>query len=292
MPGWDVRVLGESGTEADAGEIGALVVKLPLPPGTLADALERGRALSRGLPRRVPGYYKTADAGFMDEDGYVFVMARTDDIINVAGAPPVDRRDGGGARVAPRRGRVRGASAWPTRSRARCPSGFVVLKAGVERPHDDIVAEVVALVREQIGPVAAFKTAVVVKRLPKTRSGKILRGTMQKIADGEEYSVPATIDDPAILDEIGRRCGGRLREDRGARRSSLRAARRGGRERARRTSVVTLPAGLTVQSGWPGIGGVFSRVEPARGGTGSRPAWPLTCAARAMKSSVLATRRV
>ncbi|MDX1529770.1 MAG: propionyl-CoA synthetase, partial [Gammaproteobacteria bacterium] len=148
-----------------------------------------------------PGYYKTADAGFIDEDGYVFVMARTDDIINVAG----HRLSTGGmeevlaAHPDVAECAVIGAA---DQMKGQLPVGFLVLNAGVDRSHDEIVKEAIQSVREQIGPVAAFKTAVVVKRLPKTRSGKILRGTMQKIADDEDWNMPATIDDPAILGEI------------------------------------------------------------------------------------------
>ncbi len=186
------------------GEIGALVVKLPMPPGsspTLWNADERFR---EAYLSAFPGYYQTADAGYIDEHGYVFVMARTDDIINVAG-----HRLSTGAieEVLASHPDVAECAVIGVADelKGQLPVGLLVLKAGVERPHAEIVAEVVQLVRERIGPVASFKTAVVVERLPKTRSGKILRGTMRRIADGEEYTVPATIDDPAILDEITRR---------------------------------------------------------------------------------------
>jgi propionyl-CoA synthetase len=201
VPGWDVRVLDETGVETDAGEIGSLVVKLPMPPGaspTLWNAEERFR---EAYLAAFPGYYKTADAGFVDEDGYVFVMARDDDIIKVAA-----HRLSTGAieEVLASHDDVAECAVLGVADalKGQVPVGLVVLKAGVERPHEEIAAELVALVREQIGPVAVFKTAAVVKRLPKTRSGKILRGTMRRIADGEEYGVPATIDDPAILGEI------------------------------------------------------------------------------------------
>jgi propionyl-CoA synthetase len=201
VPGWDVRVFDEAGREAAAGEIGSLVVKLPMPPGaspTLWNAEERYR---QAYLSTFPGYYQTADAGYLDEDGYVFVMARADDIIKVA----AHRLSTGAIEEA--------LASHPDVAecavigvadaiRGQLPLGFVVLKAGVERPHAEIVGELVALVRERIGPVAVFRTAAVVKRLPKTRSGKILRGTMRRIADGEEYTTPATIDDPAILGEI------------------------------------------------------------------------------------------
>jgi propionyl-CoA synthetase len=201
VPGWDVRVMSDEGGEATPGDIGAIVVKLPLPPGaspTLWNAEERFR---EAYLSAFPGYYQTADAGFVDEDGYVFVMARTDDIINVAG-----HRLSTGAieEVLASHPDVAECAVIGVADelKGQLPVGFVVLKAGVERPHDEIASELVALVRERIGPVAAFKTAVVVVRLPKTRSGKILRGTMRRIADSEEYTTPATIDDPAILDEI------------------------------------------------------------------------------------------
>jgi len=202
VPGWDVRVMDGNGNEAPAGEIGALVVKLPMPPGsspTLWNAQERYRETYLSA---FPGYYQTADAGYIDEDGYVFVMARTDDIINTAG-----HRLSTGAmeEVLAAHPDVAECAVVGVADdlKGQLPVGFLVLKAGVDRPHDEIVAEVVQLVRDRIGPVAAFKSAVVVLRLPKTRSGKILRGTMRRIADGEAYTTPATIDDPAILDEVG-----------------------------------------------------------------------------------------
>jgi propionyl-CoA synthetase len=201
VPGWDVRALGEDGKELPRGEIGALAVKLPMPPGatpTLWNAEDRFHAVYLSA---FPGFYQTADAGFVDEDGYVFVMARTDDIINVAG-----HRLSTGAmeEVLAAHSDVAECAVIGVADqlKGQLPLGFVVLKAGVDRPEETIGAELVQLVRERIGPVAAFKTAVVVPRLPKTRSGKILRGTMRRIADAEEYTVPATIDDPAILDEI------------------------------------------------------------------------------------------
>jgi len=202
VPGWDLRVMDTDGDEAPAGEIGAIVVKLPMPPGsspTLWNAEERYRETYLAA---FPGYYQTADAGYIDEDGYVFVMARTDDIINTAG-----HRLSTGAmeEVLAAHPDVAECAVVGVADdlKGQLPVGFLVLKAGVDRPHDEIVAEVVQLVRDRIGPVAAFKSAVVVIRLPKTRSGKILRGTMRRIADGEPYTTPATIDDPAILDEVG-----------------------------------------------------------------------------------------
>jgi propionyl-CoA synthetase len=201
VPGWDLHVLDEAGAERGPGEIGALVVKLPMPPGsspTLWNADERFRETYLDT---FPGYYQTADAGYLDEDGYVFVMARTDDIINTAG-----HRLSTGAmeEVLAAHSDVAECAVIGVSDelKGQTPVGFLVLKAGVERPHDEIVAEVVQLVRERIGPVAAFKNAVVVERLPKTRSGKILRGTMRRIADGEPYTIPATIDEPTLLDDV------------------------------------------------------------------------------------------
>ena len=201
VPGWDVHVVDEGGAERPPGEIGALVVKLPMPPGsspTLWNAEER---FLETYLTTFPGYYQTADAGYIDENGYVFVMARTDDIINTAG-----HRLSTGAmeEVLAAHPDVAECAVIGVADelKGQLPLGFVVLKAGVERPHDEIVGEVVQLVRERIGPVAAFKTAVVVERLPKTRSGKILRGTMRRIADGEAYAIPATIDEPTLLDDV------------------------------------------------------------------------------------------
>jgi propionyl-CoA synthetase len=201
-PGWDLRVLDAGGQELPANQTGALVVRLPMPPGaspTLWNADERFR---QTYLSSFPGYYETADAGYIDEAGYVFVMARTDDIINVAG----HRLSTGAIEdvMAAHPDVAECAVVGPADElKGQLPVGFLVLKAGVERPHEKIVAEVVQMVRDQIGPVAAFKTATVVDRLPKTRSGKILRATMRTIADGKQYTIPATIDDPAILGEIG-----------------------------------------------------------------------------------------
>ena len=207
VPGWDVRVVDNDGNDRQAGEIGAIVVRLPMPPGvtpTLWNAEDRFR---ESYLSSFPGCYETADAGYLDENGYLFVMARTDDIINVAG-----HRLSTGAieEVLASHADVAECAVIGVADdlKGQLPVGLVVLKAGVDRQHDEIVTEVVQLVRDRIGPVASFKRAVVVDRLPKTRSGKILRGTMRRIADAEEYTTPATIDDPAILDEIS----GALRE--------------------------------------------------------------------------------
>jgi len=201
VPGWDVRVVDPENRETKPGEIGALVIKLPLPPGAFPTLWNADERFVASYLSRFPGYYSTADAGFMDEDGYVYVMARTDDIINVAG-----HRLSTGAmeEVLASHADVAECAVIGVYNelKGQVPVGFLVLKRGVDRPHDEIVAELVHMVRQRIGPVAAFKTAMVVRALPKTRSGKILRGTMQKIADGQEYKVPATIDDSSTLTEI------------------------------------------------------------------------------------------
>ena len=201
MPGYGMEVLSDEGESLQAGELGNIVVKLPLPPGcfpTLWNAEERFR---EAYLEEFEGYYKTADAGYIDEDGYLFIMARTDDIINVAGHR---LSTGGMEEVLAEHKDVAECAVIgiADKMKGQVPCGFIVLNAGCNREHDEIQREAVALVREKIGPVAAFKNAMIVKRLPKTRSGKILRSTMQKIADGLEWKMPATIDDPSILDEI------------------------------------------------------------------------------------------
>src|SRR5205823_3112127 len=201
VPGWDLRVVAEDGAPRPPGQIGALVVKLPLPPGSSPTLWKADDRFRDTYLSAFPGYYQTADAGYMDENGYVFVMARTDDIINVAG-----HRLSTGAieEVLAAHPDVAECAVVGVADdlKGQVPLGLLVLKAGVEREPEAICAETVQLVRERIGPIAVFKQAVVVERLPKTRSGKILRGTMRRIADAEEYTTPATIDDPAILDEI------------------------------------------------------------------------------------------
>jgi propionyl-CoA synthetase len=191
----------EAGSEKPAGEIGDIVVKLPMPPGalpTLWNAHERFRETYLSAH---PGYYQTFDAGYIDEDGYVFVMSRTDDVINVAG-----HRLSTGAleEIVASHPAVAECAVIgvPDEVKGELPLGLVVLKVGVEIADEDISREIVALVRENLGPVAAFRTALVVDRLPKTRSGKILRRTLRQLASGEEPSVPATIEDPAVLDEV------------------------------------------------------------------------------------------
>jgi propionyl-CoA synthetase len=201
VPGWDVRVLDRDGGPAEPGAIGALAVRLPMPPGaspTLWHADERFREVYLSA---FPGYYNTGDAGYVDERGYVFVMARTDDVINVAGhrlsTGAVEEVLASHADVA--EAAVIGVA---DELKGQVPVGLVVLKAGVERPEADVAAELVQLVRDRIGPVASFKAAAVVERLPKTRSGKILRGTMRRIADGEDAAAPPTIEDSSALDDV------------------------------------------------------------------------------------------
>ena len=201
VPGWDIRVLDEELKEAGAGEIGALVARLPLPPGSLPTLWQADDRYREAYLEEFPGYYKTGDAGYIDEDGYVYVMTRTDDVINVAGHR---LSTGQMEEVLAAHPDVAECAVVGVADdlKGQTPLGLLVLNAGVERTHAAIEGEAVQLVRDQIGPVASFKTAIVVERLPKTRSGKILRGTVQKIADSEEYTVPPTIDDPAILPEI------------------------------------------------------------------------------------------
>jgi propionyl-CoA synthetase len=214
VPGWDVRVLDLENRETKPGEIGTLVIKLPLPPGAFPTLWNADERFIASYLSQFPGYYSTADAGFMDEDGYIYVMARTDDIINVAG-----HRLSTGAmeEVLASHADVAECAVIGVYDelKGQVPVGFLVLKRGVDRNHQEIVAEVVQMVRQRIGPVAAFKTALVVPALPKTRSGKVLRGTMQKIADGQDYKIPATIDDSSTLTEIAevlRRVGYALKQ--------------------------------------------------------------------------------
>jgi len=200
-PGWNLQVVDANCNPIKSGDIGALVVKLPLPPGSLPTLWNNDQGFIDAYLEEFPGYYKTADAGFIDEDGYAFVMSRTDDIINVAGhrlstgameEVLADHPDVAECAVLGVDDKLKG----------QVPIGFLVLNAGVTRSSDEIIKETVQMVRDRIGPVASFKTATMVKRLPKTRSGKILRGTIQKIADNEPYKTPATIDDPTTLDEM------------------------------------------------------------------------------------------
>ncbi|CUJ09849.1 propionyl-CoA synthetase [Cognatishimia activa] len=202
MPGYQVDILGDDGHPVADGELGAIAVKLPLPPGTLPTLWNAEARFKSSYLEAFPGYYETGDAGMKDEDGYLYIMARTDDVINVAG----HRLSTGGMEevLAAHKDVAECAVIGVSDSlKGQMPVGFLCLNAGCDRAPEDVIKEVVADVRNQIGPVAAFKKAVVVDRLPKTRSGKILRGTMVSIADGKEWKMPATIDDPAILDEIG-----------------------------------------------------------------------------------------
>jgi propionyl-CoA synthetase len=201
MPGYDVQILNEGGHEMQPGELGAIAVKLPLPPGTLPTLWNAPERYVKSYLTTFPGYYETGDAGMIDADGYLYIMARTDDVINVAG----HRLSTGGLEEV--------LAAHPDVAecavigvgdnlKGQLPMGFLCLNKGCTRSHADIVLDVIKLVREKIGPVAAFKLACVVDRLPKTRSGKILRGTMVSIADSKPFKAPATIDDPAVLDEV------------------------------------------------------------------------------------------
>lgn len=201
MPGYDMKVLDEGGNELPPGELGAIVSKLPLPPGTLPTLWNAEDRFKKSYLTNFPGYYETGDAGMIDEDGYVYIMARTDDVINVAGHR---LSTGGMEEVLAGHPDVAECAVIGVADqlKGQMPVGFLCLNAGADRDNAEVVKEVVKLVREKIGPVAAFKLAVVVDRLPKTRSGKILRGTMVSIADGTEWKIPATIDDPVILDEI------------------------------------------------------------------------------------------
>ncbi|OOY24358.1 propionyl-CoA synthetase [Thioclava sediminum] len=201
MPGYDIQVLDEGGHPVEAGQLGAIAIKLPLPPGTLPTLWNAEARFKKSYLEQFPGYYETGDAGYVDEDGYLYIMARTDDVINVAG-----HRLSTGAMEEVLAGHPDVAECAvigvADDLKGQTPMGFLCLNSGCNRPHGEVVKECVSRVREQIGPVAAFKLATVVDRLPKTRSGKILRATMVKIADGQDWKMPATIDDPAILDEI------------------------------------------------------------------------------------------
>jgi propionyl-CoA synthetase len=202
MPGYAIDIVDEANKVQPANKIGSIVVKLPLPPACFPTLWHQDERFKESYLAEFPGYYKTADAGYKDEDGYIYVMSRTDDIINVAGHR---LSTGGMEEVLAGHPDVAECAVLGIKDdlKGEVPCGFIVLKAGVNRPPSEIEKEIVALVREKIGPVAAFKLAITVARLPKTRSGKILRGTIKKIADGDPWTIPATIDDPAILDEIG-----------------------------------------------------------------------------------------
>ncbi len=202
MPGYDVKVLDPvSGQELGPNQNGILVVKLPLPPANLTTLWNDDQRFLESYMKPYPGYYLTGDGGYIDDEGYVFVMGRVDDVINVAGHR---LSTGGMEEVLARHPDVAECAVVGAADdlKGQVPIGFVVLKSGVTRPKEEIVNELIQMVRSDIGAVASFKKAVVVNRLPKTRSGKVLRGTMRKIADGENYAVPSTIDDPASLQEI------------------------------------------------------------------------------------------
>ena len=201
VPGYDLKVLNSEGKEVGPGKMGDIVVKLPLPPGTFPTLWGADKRYKENYMTNYPGYYQTYDAGHIDEDGYVWIMSRTDDIINVAG-----HRLSTGAieEVLAEHKSVAECAVLgiADKLKGQLPIGLLALKAGVQQKNEEIIKECVSMVRDKVGPVAAFKIAIVVKRLPKTRSGKILRGTVRKIADNEPYKMPATIDDPLILDEI------------------------------------------------------------------------------------------
>ena len=201
MPGYEVHVVDEAARPLPAGTMGSLVIKLPLPPGCLPTLYRQDERMRESYLKEFPGYYKTADAGLIDEDGYLTILGRTDDIINVAGHR---LSTGGMEEVVASHPDVAECAVLGVKDeiKGEQPCGFLVLKSGVDRPHEEIEKEVVRLVRDRIGPVAAFKMAIVVARLPKTRSGKILRGTMKKIADRDPWATPATIEDANALDEI------------------------------------------------------------------------------------------
>jgi propionyl-CoA synthetase len=200
-PGYDVRVLSEENQEMPAGQIGSIAIKLPMPPSCLPTLWNNDAGFEKSYLAKHPGYYLTGDAGYRDEDDYLYIMSRVDDIINVAG-----HRLSTGAMEEVLSGHPDIAECAVVgvadEIKGEVPVGFVVTKTGVSRSDGDIVKELIDRIRQQIGPVAGFKTALVVKRLPKTRSGKILRGTMKRIADSQEFAAPATIDDPVVLDEI------------------------------------------------------------------------------------------
>ncbi|MGJ5205938.1 propionyl-CoA synthetase [Bradyrhizobium sp. HKCCYLR20261] len=202
MPGYQVDIVDEAAKPVPANTMGSIVIKLPMPPGCLPTLWQQEDRFKESYLSEFPGYYKTSDAGFKDEDGYVFVMGRTDDIINVAGHR---LSTGGMEEILASHPDVAECAVLGIKDaiKGEVPCGFIVLKAGVSRSPSEIEKEIVALVRDKLGPVAAFKLAITVGRLPKTRSGKILRGTIKKIADGEQWSMPATIEDPKVLEEIG-----------------------------------------------------------------------------------------
>ena len=202
LPGYDLKVLDAKGKPTEPNELGSIVIKLPLPPGSLPTLWNNNERFLKSYLNKFPGYYETGDAGIIDQDGYVYIMSRTDDVINVAG-----HRLSTGAmeEILSYHEDVAESAVVGVNDdlKGQIPIGFVCLNKGVKRSHDLIIKEIISLVREKIGPVAVFKIALIVERLPKTRSGKILRGTIAKIANGESFVTPSTIDDPKILDELG-----------------------------------------------------------------------------------------
>ena len=201
LPGYDLKVLDADGNSIGANELGSIAIKLPLPPGSLPTLWNNDERFLKSYLSKFPGYYETGDAGIVDEDGYVYIMSRTDDVINVAG-----HRLSTGAmeEILSFHKDVAESAVVGVNDdlKGQIPIGFVCLNKGVKKSQDSIIKEVISLVREKIGPVAVFKIALIVDRLPKTRSGKILRGTIAKIANGENFVTPSTIDDPKILDEL------------------------------------------------------------------------------------------
>ena len=262
VPGYDVRVLDEANRQVPRGQIGSIAIKLPLPPGNLPTLWNNDAGYEKSYLTKHPGFYLTGDAGYQDEDGYLYIMSRVDDIINVAG-----HRLSTGAmeEVLSSHPDVAECAVMGVvdEIKGEVPVGLVVTKAGVARGDAELCRELVELVREKIGPVAAFKTVAVVRRLPKTRSGKILRGTMKKIADGVEYGVPATIDDPAILAEIGDSLkAGHGTRHRGSRQRVIDPARTAPRRTRRRRSGTT----------WRGFEAQSRRVGRSAGHRGCREA--------------------
>jgi propionyl-CoA synthetase len=201
VPGFDIKVLDETARPLPAGQTGALAIRLPLPPGCLQTLWQDDQRFVDSYLSEFPGYYATADAGFIDEDGYVHVMSRLDDVMNVAGHR---LSTGGMEEVISNHQAIAECAVLGVKStiKGQVPVGLAVLKAGTNISEAQLEKDVVAMIRHDIGPLASFKHLRIVERLPKTRSGKVLRGTMRKIADGESYPMPATIDDPAILEEI------------------------------------------------------------------------------------------
>ena len=201
MPGYDVQILDEAGSMVPDGIMGAIAIKLPLPPGTLTTIWKADDRYKSSYLEAFDGYYETGDAGYKDEDGYLYIMSRTDDVMNVAGhrlsSGQMEEVLASHPDVA--ECAVIGAA---DALKGQLPVGLLCLNSGTKKSELDIIDECIKLVRTQIGPVAAFKTALVVNSLPKTRSGKILRGTIAKIADGEDFKAPATIDDLTVLDDI------------------------------------------------------------------------------------------